>query len=571
MSRRISRRAFIAGGGAVAAGVATAGVIASRGSSPTPPASPSPEVTPSPAPSASPTPARQPRQGGSATLVSPAVLDLDTFDVQLSGSSSVVEILGRTHSRLVNWDGRGDRLLLGDLAARWEQPDAQTVVFHLDRAARWHDKAPLNGRALAADDVVSHFRRSLELAAGGKAPLAQRYHDYAALDSVDAPEAGQVRFRLTSADPFFLGTLAGEYALVQAPEAVAAFAGAWSRLDSDHVVGTGPWAFDWADDGVKFSAARTGHRRAYLDEIRLTEPRAVAERFLAGELDEAIVRDRREAASIRARFAPELFGPVGGIDDALQLAGNGKTYEFRRHEREIVMSSFFVGAAPWNNPELLLAISNALGRTELADRLFGGRASISRPVPPGLAALDEAATLEGWPGDRLGDAQGAAAIRRQWEAAGGPGLGTITIDFPSVFDPLFSASSVVVDSLNAVLGAQFRPAVETYTTISKRVIDGYYGNGRASFWFGWGAPLSGPDRQRYLAETYAPGSPGQRTVGGAGIGPDATVSRLPSLGYLGIVPWVQQYSEVFRRPGHVAPHPSPFWTQHLDYLRSHSG
>ena len=66
--------------------------------------------------------------------------------------------------------------------------------------------------------------------------------------------------------------------------------------------------------------------------------------------------------------------------------------------------------------------------------------------------------------------------RRLWVAAGGPGLGPVTIDFPSIFDPLYSASSVVVGLLNEAIGPQFRAAVETYTTISRRVLDGYYGS-----------------------------------------------------------------------------------------------
>ncbi|MBK9546287.1 MAG: hypothetical protein IPO51_10680 [Dehalococcoidia bacterium] len=145
----------------------------------------------------------------------------------------------------------------------------------------------------------------------------------------------------------------------------------------------------------------------------------------------------------------------------------------------------------------------------------------------------------------------------------------MTIDFPSIFDPLYSASSVVVGLLNEAIGPQFRAAVETYTTISRRVLDGYYGSGRAAFWFGWGPPLPGPDRERYFQETYGAGSPGQRASGGPGGARDA-LGSLANAGYSGIVPWVQQYAEVFRRPGHVAAQPTPFWPQHLDYVRSNA-
>ncbi|MCZ7576610.1 MAG: hypothetical protein M5U18_06005 [Dehalococcoidia bacterium] len=109
------------------------------------------------------------------------------------------------------------------------------------------------------------------------------------------------------------------------------------------------------------------------------------------------------------------------------------------------------------------------------------------PVHPAFALTEGVLAL--YPGYARDPAEDARAARQRWEAAAGPSLGTITIDFPSVFDPLYSASSVVTGILNEVLGDQFRPAVETYTTISRRVLDGYYGNGRAAFWFGWGPPF----------------------------------------------------------------------------------
>lgn len=531
-----------------------------------------PTATPQPSPGASPTGTARAGPRGTARITSPNSFTIDTFDAQLSGSAALNEILGRTHSRLLNWDLSHGLSLAGDLATRWETPDEQTVVFHLDPNAHWHERQPLNGRPLVADDVVAHFQRSLEIAAGDKAPLAQRYSDYASIQSVDSPTAGQVRFRLKQPDALFLGTLAGEYALIQAPEAVAEFAGRWSKLDSDHVIGTGAWTFDWADDGARFSAFRGGHREPLLEELLVSEPRdGVAGRFIDGSLDEVIVRDRRDSAAISSAKSP--IPPRYELRDIQRAVALGQSFVSPRDEREIVMSSFQVGSPPWNNVMLVNLISAVLNRSILARKLFGGRARSARPIP----ALDDVGQLSG---ERLkfvggygyleGDPDPSPETRRQWEAAGGPGLGTITIDFPSVFDPLYSASSIVVDMLNESLGPQFRPAVETYATISKRVLDGYYGNGRAAFWFGWGPPLPGPDGARHIRDNYAPGSPGQLATGGAGMtGRDQDdVLRLIEGGFGGIVPWVQQQAEVFRSPLQIAADASPFWSQHLDYQRA---
>lgn len=545
---RLTRRAFIAGsaGTALAAGASAAGIYALadherparlRGN---PPPTSEPTVMPTPT---TPTP------GGSQTITAPGRFNFDTFDAQLTGESSVVEILGRTHSRLVQWAGGS---IAGDLARLWETPDPETFILHLDWAARWQPKAPLNGRSVTAEDVVAHLQRALRIAAGGKAPLAQRYHNYASIASVDTPEAGKVRLRLHRPDEFLLDTLASEFALIQAPEAVSAFAGEWEKLDSDHVIGSGPWMFDWADDGVKFTAWRDGHRKPLLDELHVVEPADAARRFADGSLDEAMVFDRRDALKLRALSSRSAVGPF-------------------RVQRELIMSSFFIGAPPWNNPELVTALSMALNRHPLLANLVGGRAIAAGPIP---GALANAAVTEkqpaGWPGYGAWDDAAAKDASARWQAAGGPGLGTIVIDFPSVFDPLYSGSSVIVSQLSSVLGAQFRPAVETYTTISKRVLDGYYGKSRAAFWFGWGAPIASPDARRFAAETFAPGSPGQRTVGGAGVADPANSAAVAAAGFAGFLHWAHPYNEVFRKRSITGPDPSPFWNQHLDYLRANT-
>jgi|GEM_PF-2601746 len=571
MRRRISRRGFIggaAGAGALAAGSAAWAILAAREPE-TLPASPRGSAEPGPAPSPTAT-LPPPPAGGRQVITAPASFDLDTFDAQLTGKSAVVEILGRTHSRLVQWvDGEGAPGLRGDLATSWETPDATTVVFHLDPNAAWHNRPPLNGRSVTADDVVAHFRRTLDLAGWGSAPLAQRYQWYSKVEGVDSPGPGLVRFHLREPDEFLLDTLAGEFALVQAPEAVDAFSGLWSKLDSDHVIGSGPWTFEWADGGARFSASRGGHREAVLDELLVMEPVRGVEGFADGPLDEIITYDRRDAAAIRGRFSTEEGGPGEARDTKRTMALN-RIAEFQRPARELVLSTFNVGAPPWNNPALITAISGTLNRHELAKRLFGGRASAAPPIPlVGAAGVITAERLKFVPGYAYleGEYRPDPQTRQMWDAAGGPGLGTITVDFPSVFDPLYSASSVVIEMLNEALGPQFRPAIETYTTISERVIQGWYGGGRAAFWFGWGPPIASPSAERYVAEVYGALSPGQRVTRGYGYRGGDPVAITESA-YFGVVPWLRQYAEVFRKPSAAGPAPSPFWQQHRDAERA---
>src|SRR5215475_2321610 len=66
-----------------------------------------------------------------------------------------------------------------DLAERWEELDATTYVFHLRQGVKWHNKPPVNGRELVADDVKFTYDRFLTEQANGNRYL---------LDSVDRIE-----------------------------------------------------------------------------------------------------------------------------------------------------------------------------------------------------------------------------------------------------------------------------------------------------------------------------------------------------------------------------------------------
>jgi hypothetical protein len=48
-----------------------------------------------------------------------------------------------------------------DLAERWEAPDDTTYIFHLRQGVKWHNKPPVNGRELVAEDVQFSFNRFL--------------------------------------------------------------------------------------------------------------------------------------------------------------------------------------------------------------------------------------------------------------------------------------------------------------------------------------------------------------------------------------------------------------------------
>ena len=54
-----------------------------------------------------------------------------------------------------------DELLTGELAESWETPDPTTIIYHLRKGVKFHNKPPVNGRELTADDVVWNINMQL--------------------------------------------------------------------------------------------------------------------------------------------------------------------------------------------------------------------------------------------------------------------------------------------------------------------------------------------------------------------------------------------------------------------------
>ncbi|PFG74099.1 ABC transporter substrate-binding protein [Tepidiforma thermophila] len=551
---RLSRRALLISAGSLAGAGAVAGAVAkSRRRRPGAPP-PRPSAAPPASGATAATPAHTPLpRGGRLSIAAPASFDFDTFDAARSGEPSVVELLGRAHARLIQWADPAAAVLGPDLAAAWEQPDPLTLVLRLDPRARWHDVPPLAGRPVTAAEVQAHLARVIAIARAGDAPRAHRSAALLDVARVETPGPAAVRLALDRPSPLLLPALAGEFALVQPPDVLEGPSAPSDPLDPSLLAGCGPWVFAGFDGpAARFRAHASGHRSPLLDELAISPPLNVLERYRAGELDEFPAIDPRDAAAARA---------LPGIQ------------ELPRYHRELVLSTFTIAGPPWSDPRLVEAVSAALNRGWLTQALFAGRASPSGPLPPCCTAALQPSGLAPFPGYAADPAADARAARERWEAAGGPSLGTVTVDIPSIFDPRYAASAIVITRLNDVLGPQFRPAIETYTTIARRVQEGAYGNGRAAFWFGWSPPLPSPDPRELLLHLYghALALAERSNLLAADPADSAAFAGLQQAilrgGFRGVVPWVQQVGETFRRPGTVGPVPSPFWDGYRDVQR----
>ena len=129
------------------------------------------------------------------------------------------------------------------LAARWEQPDETTYIFHLRHGVTWHNKPPLNGRELVAEDVKFTFDRFLT------EPGNVLRYILEPVERVEVVDRYTVKFVLK--EPFvwlvhMLANPAGTWII--APEVVQQF-GDLKKPES--AIGTGPFLLERYEPNVK--------------------------------------------------------------------------------------------------------------------------------------------------------------------------------------------------------------------------------------------------------------------------------------------------------------------------------
>ena len=190
-----------------------------------------------------------PEYGG--TLTHAGVLEPPNADAMIGSHavgyavSGVVEKLGIANwgmARSVN-NLKNEYLLedqfTGALAESWEQPDPSTIIFHIRSGVRWHDKAPMNGRELTAEDVVYNLERYRT------ADQPSRL-DELPYESITATDRYTVEVKLQ--DPPFdtlLALIDDPIGFINAPEVIEQHG---DVADWRNLVGTGPFMLtDWVE------------------------------------------------------------------------------------------------------------------------------------------------------------------------------------------------------------------------------------------------------------------------------------------------------------------------------------
>jgi peptide/nickel transport system substrate-binding protein len=375
--------------------------------------------------------AQTPKRGGTLAI---RTWDPPHFDPFQTISYKTHIALSFTHSRLLRHKAGpsvvpGTFPIEGDLAESWTQPNETTYVFKLRRSVKWHNKPPVNGRELTADDVVFSVNHFLTVKGNANAYMLK------AVDKVEAPDKYTVKFTLKEPFVWFLDMISNPHAVAIVAKEVVEKHGDLKKPET--VIGTGPWMLDSYRPNVGLSYVRNPNYFVqglpHIDRIEATVDEDNASRmaaFLSGKYD----------------LGWEFPGTINRVDwvqikDTLkQKRPKLQTVEFPSP----VMShiSMRTDQKPFSDARVRQAMSMAIDRQAIIEAVLEGVGSMNPAVP---AALKE------WsiPFDKLGEGAkyykyDPAEAKKLLAAAGYPN------GFPGTMCFTTYGSTILVDTMQLV-------------------------------------------------------------------------------------------------------------------------
>ena len=168
----------------------------------------------------------------------------------------------------------------GNLAESWSQPDPLTYIVKVRQGVHWHDKPPMSGRELTADDIVYNYHRLLGLGSGFTEPAEQgtEFKSFGVqFESIEATDKWTVVFKLKELNLAALfQILDSSKTFILPPEVIKEHG---DVTDWRNLVGTGPFmltdyvegssmTWDKNPDYWGYDEKYPENRLPYIDQLR---------------------------------------------------------------------------------------------------------------------------------------------------------------------------------------------------------------------------------------------------------------------------------------------------------------
>ncbi len=254
-----------------------------------------------------------------------------------------------------------------DLAERWEVPDDTTYIFHLRQGVKWHQKPPVNGRELVAEDVKFSFDRFLTVEGNPERQLLEP------VDRVEVVDRYTVQFLLKEPFVWLLDVLANAMCMwIIAPEVGEKY-GDFKKVET--AIGTGPFLLEHYEPNVKTVFRRNP------DYFRQGLPYVDGVEWLVGE---------DESTGLAMYRAGQLDTGPGTNWQVRQpdLEALKQSHPHLRYQDMLMNNTTAIwmrtDKAPFNDVRVRRAISHAVDRQAILEAVYM-RGEPSPALPRGLA------------------------------------------------------------------------------------------------------------------------------------------------------------------------------------------
>jgi len=241
-----------------------------------------------------------------------------------------------------------------NLAEDWElTPDKLTLTFNLRQGVKWHNKAPINGRAFDSSDILASWKRyETATTPNNKAANANSANPAAPIISVAAPDARTVVWKLKEPSSYllqrFTTMITGELGSIYPKEAGAGFD---PKVDQ---IGTGAFVLDKYQASLEIAYKRNpeywNKNAGFFDAIRfplLPDYAAGLAQFKAGSLShfnvgaQDILTTKREVKAINLYvYTPAANNPTWTVRFGWNPIGGKKSPFLDIRLRQAISMSF---------------------------------------------------------------------------------------------------------------------------------------------------------------------------------------------------------------------------------------
>ena len=358
--RRMSRRGVVAGGTAAVAGLAGLALVGcgdddnddgngNGGNDALTPVSPTQDTT------------AKPVKGGTLRALTNVGSNIDPHRTNTPAES--VSLWGAVGNTLIRFSTKDPGAAEPDLASALPEipADGMTLIFKLRPEAKWQNRAPVNGRAVTAEDVKLSFERIKD-----PAVVSPRAGNFGNVESITAIDPQTVQFKLKAPQADLMAIMADQYNFI-IPKEIAA-RGVDAIKSAEDVIGSGPYELESFVAAQKFTLKRRsdGYWRentSWLDGfeyLHQTDPQQALNALRANQTD-----------------------AIGLPADLANTIANDTNYVITRAPtttRECLLINH--NKDRYKDPKVRLALSRAINRAQVYETVFGGLGFVGGPMTP---------------------------------------------------------------------------------------------------------------------------------------------------------------------------------------------